>query len=71
MNKEFRYQLESKPLLPRRRVTLFPDSGCYEKWSGQMSLTQGIDYNVSDRLEQMCRTGWSNTRPTPTSATCS
>jgi len=52
MNKEFRYQLESKPLLPRRRVTLFPDSGCYEKWSGQMSLTQGIDYNVSDRLEQ-------------------
>ena len=29
-----------------------PDSGCYEKWSGQMSLNQDIDYNVSDRLEQ-------------------
>ena len=33
-----------------RRVTLFPDSGCYEKWSKQMLLTTGIDYNVSPRL---------------------
>lgn len=34
-----------------RRVTLFPDSGCYEKWSRQMQLTTGIDYNISDSLE--------------------
>ena len=34
-----------------RRVTIFPDSGCYEKWSRQMQLTTGIDYNVSPRLE--------------------
>ena len=34
-----------------RRVTLFPDSGCYKKWSHQMQLTTGIDYNISPRLE--------------------
>ena len=34
-----------------RRVTLFPDSGCYAKWSGQMKLTNDIDYNISDSLE--------------------
>ena len=34
-----------------RRVTLFPDSGCYEKWCQQMQLTTGIDYNISDQLE--------------------
>ena len=34
-----------------RRVTLFPDSGCYEKWSRQMKLTTGIDYSVSPRME--------------------
>ena len=34
-----------------RRVTLFPDSGCYAKWLRQMQLTKGIDYNVSERLE--------------------
>ena len=34
-----------------RRVTIFPDSGCYDKWRKQMQLTQGIDYNVSNRLE--------------------
>lgn len=34
-----------------RRVTLFPDSGCYEKWCKQMLLTTGIDYNISDQLE--------------------
>lgn len=25
-----------------RRVTIFPDSGCYEKWSRQMQQTDGI-----------------------------
>ena len=34
-----------------RRVTVFPDSGCYDKWSRQMQLTNGILYNVSPRLE--------------------
>lgn len=34
-----------------RRVTLFPDSGCHDKWKQKMSHTTGIDYNVSDRLE--------------------
>lgn len=34
-----------------RRVTIFPDSGCYQKWSRQMALTTGIHYNVSPRLE--------------------
>lgn len=37
--------------LQGRRVTLFPDSGCYEKWSRQMQPTNGILYNVSPRLE--------------------
>ena len=37
--------------LSGRRVTLFPDSGCYEKWSRQMLLTTGIDYNVSQDME--------------------
>lgn len=42
---------EKVQCLQGRRVTLFPDSGCYEKWSRQMQLTQGIDYNVSQQLE--------------------
>lgn len=37
--------------LKGRRVTLFPDSGCYEKWSEKMQHTSGIEYNISDRLE--------------------
>ena len=37
--------------LQGRRVTLFPDSGCYEKWCHQMQLAIGIDYNVSQQLE--------------------
>lgn len=34
-----------------RRVTIFPDSGCYEKWNHQMKLTMGINYNVDEQLE--------------------
>lgn len=34
-----------------RSVTVFPDSGCYDKWSRQMGQTLGIDYNVSQQLE--------------------
>jgi hypothetical protein len=37
--------------LQGRRVTVFPDSGCYDKWNKQMQLTKGISYNVSKRLE--------------------
>ena len=37
--------------LSGRRVTVFPDSGCYEKWNHQMQLTQGIRFNVSQQLE--------------------
>lgn len=37
--------------LQGRRVTVFPDSGCYDKWNKQMLLTKGVDYNVSKRLE--------------------
>ena len=45
-------QPERLKCLTNRRVTLFPDSGCYDKWSQQMKLTQGIDYNVSRSLEE-------------------
>ena len=37
--------------LQGHRVTLFPDSGCYEKWNHQMQQTKGIDYNISAELE--------------------
>ena len=42
---------EKMECLRGRRVTLFPDSGCYEKWTEQMKQTQGIDYNISKGLE--------------------
>ena len=42
---------ERTACLRGRRVTIFPDSGCFDKWSRQMSFTTGIDYNVSPRLE--------------------
>ena len=35
-----------------RRVTLFPDSGCYDKWLRQMRQTTGINYNIATQLEQ-------------------
>ena len=38
--------------LQGRRVTIFPDSGCYQKWSHVMQQTTGILYNVSRGLEQ-------------------
>ena len=37
--------------LQGRRVTLFPDSGCYQKWTRQMQLTTGILWNMSPRME--------------------
>ncbi len=42
---------EKLACLRGRRVTVFPDSGCYEKWNSQMQHTVDIDYNVSDCLE--------------------
>ena len=42
---------EKMACLVGRRVTLFPDSGCYDKWLGQMQQTDGIAYNISRRLE--------------------
>ncbi|MBQ9355732.1 MAG: hypothetical protein IJT98_00345 [Prevotella sp.] len=42
---------ERTECLKGRRVTIFPDSGCYDKWSSQMLLTTGIDYNVYSGLE--------------------
>ena len=44
--------LEKLECLKGRRVTVFPDSGCYEKWKEIMERTQGIDYNITDKLEQ-------------------
>ena len=37
--------------LQGRRVTLFPDSGCRDKWLAHMRHTTAIDYNISDQLE--------------------
>lgn len=42
---------EKTQCLQGRHVVLFPDSGCYDKWSRQMQLTTGIDYHVSPDLE--------------------
>lgn len=38
--------------LKGRRLTLFPDSGCYDKWLGKMKSLKGIDYAISDQMEQ-------------------
>ena len=43
---------EKVACLKGRRVTLFPDSGCYEKWQKVMQGTTGLQYNISDELEQ-------------------
>ena len=43
--------VEKTACLKGRRVLLFPDSGCYDKWSRQMAQTTGIDYTVSPCLE--------------------
>ena len=38
--------------LKGRRVVLFPDSGCLEKWSRNMQSCNDISYTISDHLEQ-------------------
>ena len=35
-----------------RRFTLFPDSGCFNKWQIIMQETTGMQYNIDDSLEQ-------------------
>ena len=44
--------VEKVDCLRGRRVTLFPDSGCYEKWRAVMQQTTGIHYAITDQLEQ-------------------
>ena len=43
---------EKLECLRGRRFTLFPDSGCLEKWQAAMQRTSGLQYTVSDRMEQ-------------------
>lgn len=43
--------IEKTACLKGRRVRIFPDSGCYKKWSEQMRMTTGIDYYISSDLE--------------------
>ena len=43
---------EKVACLRGRRVTIFPDSGCYEKWNLQMQQTTGISYNISAQMEK-------------------
>ena len=43
--------IEKTRCLKGRRVRIFPDSGCYKKWSEQMRMTTGIDYYISSDLE--------------------
>ena len=42
---------EKVKCLTGRNVTLFPDSGCYEKWTHQMEQTNDIDYRIDKQLE--------------------
>lgn len=38
--------------LRNRRLTLFPDSGCFGKWQSAMQQTHGLTYNIDPSLEQ-------------------
>ena len=43
---------EKLACLRGRCFTLFPDSGCFEKWQKVMQGADGFQYTISDRLEQ-------------------
>lgn len=43
---------EKVECLRGRRIAIFPDSGCYEKWKKAMESTRGLSYTISDFLEQ-------------------
>ena len=34
-----------------RRLTVFPDAGCYDRWLDKLQQTSGIDYTISKHLE--------------------
>lgn len=42
---------EKLECLRGRRITLFPDSGCLDKWLKVMQQTNGLSYNLSSHLE--------------------
>ena len=44
--------VEKLECLRGRRFTVFPDSGCYEKWNHVMQQTKGLQYAISDQMEQ-------------------
>lgn len=37
--------------LTSRKVLVFPDSGCYEKWQQQLAQVKGLNYSISRHLE--------------------
>lgn len=43
--------VEKCQCLRGRRVVIFPDSGCLEKWQERMSHTDGIQYSFCEELE--------------------
>ena len=43
--------VEKCQCLKGRRVVLFPDSGCLEKWRSHMLPCKDISYTISDQLE--------------------
>ena len=43
---------EKVECLRGRRIAIFPDSGCYEKWKKAMESTKGLSYAISDQLEK-------------------
>ena len=43
---------EKVQCLQGRRVTVFPDSGCLEKWRAVMRQTTGISYSLCEELER-------------------
>ena len=44
--------VEKLECLRGRRFTVFPDSGCYEKWNHVMQQTKGLQYAITDQMEQ-------------------
>ena len=42
---------EKLECLRHRHFTLFPDSGCLEKWQAVMQQTSGLQYTISDMME--------------------
>ncbi len=43
---------EKLECLRGRRFTLFPDSGCFDKWQKLMDKTHGLLYSISNQMEQ-------------------